>query len=538
MARALIGDEELREKVCKEIADFLMSKKSVSMKEFEEYRKLVCEKYELSYVPSKAEIFQYVPEEARENIAHVLRLKPVRTASGIAVIAVMAKPHPCPHGACIYCPGGVKKGTAQSYTGKEPASMRALENRYDAYEQVKARIAQLKSIGHRVEKAELIIIGGSFLNLPLDYQRDFFKGCFDALNEQTSSSLEEALSLAERARIRNVGFTLETRPDLCDQRNIDMMLSYGITRVELGVQALDDRIYEVINRGHKVKDVVEAFRLAKDSGLKVVAHMMPGLPSSDPEKDLEAFRSLFDDSSFKPDMLKVYPCLVLESTPLYELYRKGLYQPYDESIVIPLLADVKKLVPRWVRIMRVQREIPAQEIVAGVKCSNLRELVLKEAERRGHPCRCIRCREAGLKRLKKAEAVEPEAIRLLKERYEASDGLEVFLSYEDVNTDTLIGFLRLRIPSPRAHRQEVKERRTALVRELHVYGRLVPLGERDEESWQHRGYGALLMSEAERIAREDFDCRRILVMSAVGTREYYRRLGYEVIGPYMGKELR
>ncbi|MFQ6135156.1 MAG: tRNA uridine(34) 5-carboxymethylaminomethyl modification radical SAM/GNAT enzyme Elp3, partial [Nitrososphaerales archaeon] len=320
------------------------------------------------------------------------------------------------------------------------------------------------------------------------------------------------------------------------EREVDLMLKYGATRVEVGVQTLDDEVYRLVKRGHTVKDVAYAFRTAKDSGLKVVAHMMPGLPGSSPERDLESFHSLFEDADFKPDMLKIYPTLVVKSAELYRWWLNRDYTPYDLETTVKLLADVKRSVPSWMRIMRIQRDIPARLIEAGVKKSNLRELVQKEVHRRGYSCRCIRCREIGLKRPSRARPDESN-IEMKQERYDASDGEEIFLSFIDGGDDALVGFVRIRNPSEHAHRREVNSSRCCLVRELHIYGPVVPIGLKDDNSWQHRGFGRRLMEGAERISKEEFDAEKIIVMSAVGTRMYYRKLRYRLEGPYMVKDI-
>ena len=528
---AIAEEQKAQEEALKELAEIITSENALTKKRLLYYQKMVSKKYGLSKLLGLKQLLATLPEDQKKTLS--LKIKPVRTASGIAVVAVMHAPHPCPHGACIYCPGGVAKGTPQSYTGFEPSSMRAKENLYDPYLQVKARLRQLEQIGHSVEKVELIIIGGTFTALPEDEQSRFVKGCFDALNDKISGTLEEALREAEHARIRNVGFTVETRPDYCKEKQIDLMLSYGVTRVELGVQTLSDEIYKIVNRGHTVKDVIEAFQLARDAGLKIVAHMMPGLPGSNVDADFEAFRRLFEDPCFKPDMLKIYPTLVTEGTPLYNLYLAGKYEPYNLETTVKLLADIKEIVPKWVRIMRIQREIPAEHIVAGVKHGNLRELVQQELKRRGSRCRCIRCREVGLRNIKIDEA----EVQLRREVYEAAQGTEIFFSYEHPETETLIGFLRLRIPSEKAHRPEVRGNNTALIRELHVYGEALPLGVRKYGAWQHKGFGKNLLQEAERIAAEDFGCDKILITSAVGVRQYYAKLGYKLEGPYMAKRI-
>jgi elongator complex protein 3 len=313
------------------------------------------------------------------------------------------------------------------------------------------------------------------------------------------------------------------------------MLSFGATRVEIGVQVIDDYVYELTNRGHTVEDVVEAFLIAKDAGFKIVAHMMPGLPGSNFQKDLESFRILFQDSHFRPDMIKIYPCLVMEGTELYEWWKRGLYQPYDAEQAAELIAKVKEMVPPWIRIMRVQREFPVQQIQAGAKRGNLRELALMRLRENGKKCRCIRCREVGHKMLKENIKVQPDRIRLLVEEYDASGGEEFFISLEEPETDALMGYLRLRIPSENAHRHEVASS-TGIIRELHVYGPEVPVGRRNGAAWQHTGFGRRLVAEAEAKAREQ-GARRMLIISALGTKGYYKRAGYDYVGPYMGKTL-
>ncbi|MEM3078531.1 MAG: tRNA uridine(34) 5-carboxymethylaminomethyl modification radical SAM/GNAT enzyme Elp3 [Nitrososphaerales archaeon] len=524
--------DEVMRRACEEIASSMSE--DFNEKDLMKIINSVCEKYQLKSLPSKSTILSFLKDN--EKFRKKLKVKPVRTASGIAVIAVMSKPYPCPHGTCIYCPGGYEFSTPQSYTGQEPAALRAIQNDFDAFKQVSARISQLKAIGHDVEKAEIIIMGGTFLSLPIEYQSAFVKGCYDALNMNDSRDLEDAKRMAENSKIRNVGMTIETRPDFCKEEHVDLMLSYGVTRVEIGVQALDDRIYSLVKRGHTVKDVVDAFRIAKDSSLKIVAHMMPGLPGSNPDRDFDDFNRLFNDPDFKPDMLKIYPTLLIESSELYKWYLHGRYQPYDDDTMIRLLARVKEIVPRWVRIMRIQRDIPARLIIAGIKKSNLRELVQIELSKMSKKCQCIRCREVGLKKLKYGIDVNLDNVKLLKHIYEASNGIEVFISYEDVVNDAMIGFLRLRYPSEKAHRKEI-DSKTCLVRELHVYGTMVPIGKIYDDSYQHKGFGAKMMKEAERIAKEEFDARKMVVMSAIGTKEYYKRLGYEKEGPYMVRSI-
>lgn len=518
---------------CIEIANIISHMHEPDTKSVKRVIKQVSAKYALPTLPKNADILVNL-SHSYDKLRKLLMVKPTKTASGVAVVAVMPKPYACPHGKCVYCPGGVEVGTPNSYTGKEPSTINAIEYDYDPYQQIRSKMQHLEENGHDISKVELVVIGGTFLFMPREYQNEFVKTCYDALNGLRAESLELAKSFNETARVRNVGFTIETKPDYCKQEHVDLMLNYGATRVEIGVQALRDDVYKIVNRGHTLDDVVEAFQVARDAGYKIVAHMMPGLPNSSPKHDVEDFRQLFYDQRFKPDMLKIYPTLVVENTGLFNMYMDGRYNAYSDDDLIDVIVQVKKMIPRWVRIMRVQREIASEDIIAGPKSGNLRQIVLNRLKADGAKCNCIRCREAGLMRLK--NALDSDGARLLKEQYSASQGEEIFLSYEDPVNDVLFGFLRLRSPSEKAHRSEVND--CCIVRELHVYGQALQLGRRDGTSWQHRGYGSMLMQEAERIALEEFDAKKMLVISAIGTREYYRKLGYTLEGPYMAKQLR
>lgn len=526
--------EKNKEQILEELAEDLgIDKKIESLSAI---RKSVITKYNFDHFPSNKEIVQLLPKEKQGTYTKLLKIKPIRTASGISIISVMTKPYSCPHGVCIFCPGGEKEGTPQSYMKTEPATMRAIENEYDPKRQINSRIKQLREIGHEVNKAEMIIIGGTFMNLPKEYQINFVKECFDALNSTKSTSLPDAIKKAENAKIRNVGLSIETKPDWCKKDHVNLALDLGATRLEIGVETLSDEIYKLTNRGHTLNDVYESFQIAKDSGYKIVAHMMPGLPGSNPEKDFDDFKDLFSNSLLKPDMLKIYPTLVVPNTGLYKLFKKGLYEPYNTETVVNLLADVKKMVPTWMRIMRIQREIAKSDIAAGVTRGNIRELINSECEKRGYKCRCIRCREIGIRNFKENGLEINNNIKMEKTTYDSSGGKEIFLSYEDNKTDSLIGFLRLRVPSKDAFRKEI-DQNTSIVRELHVYGNMVPVGKMRNDEWQHKGFGKLLMKEAEKISREDFSMKKILVISAIGTRNYYKKLGYSLEGPYMAKKL-
>ncbi|MEM1543611.1 MAG: tRNA uridine(34) 5-carboxymethylaminomethyl modification radical SAM/GNAT enzyme Elp3 [Candidatus Bathyarchaeia archaeon] len=523
--------------VCREIIEYLMRIPNPTIRDVNVAKTRIAEKYGLSIIPSNSDIIKCLKAEERAKLLKILRRKAIRTISGITVIAVMTKPWPCPQKEpCAYCPGGPPYGVPQSYTGHEPATMRGLQHNFDPYKQVRHRIEQLESIGHMVDKVELIVMGGTFPATPIEYQEHFIKECLDAITGIRSRSLEEAKKNAEVSPIRNVGITVETRPDWCKEPHVDRMLSYGVTRVEIGVQNIYDDIYALVNRGHTVKDVIEATRILKDSGLKVVYHMMPGLPGSNFDRDLEAFRRIFSDPDFKPDMLKIYPCLVIKGTKVYDWWIKGLYKPYTTEEAAELIAEVKKIVPEWVRIMRVQRDVPAYMIEAGVKKSNLREIALERLRSEGLRCRCIRCREVGHRWLKDHVRPDPNNVKVLVRRYEASGGEEFFISVEDQTNDVLIGYLRLRIPSELAHRPEISGKEVSIIRELRVLGPLVPVGKQAIEEYQHKGCGRILLRRAEEISA-DQGCKKILVTSALGTKQYYMRFGYTYDGPYMSKNL-
>jgi elongator complex protein 3 len=488
----------------------------------------LCKKHGLSRVPTNYEILAQVPEEIRDVVEPLLRNKPVRTISGVAPVAVMTSPCECPHGRCSYCPGGVTNNSPQSYTGREPAALRAAMNEFDPHRQTAARLAQLRAIGHRTDKVDLIVMGGTFTSRPEDYQEWFVRRCFDAMNGQESCDIASAHSLNESAPSRCVGLTVETRPDWFAPNQIETSMRLGATKVELGVQILDDEVLDGVKRGHHVKEVIEATARAKDAGLKVCYHVMPGLPGSSREKDLRSFAQMFDDPRFRPDMLKIYPTLVVKGTELHELWSKGEYTPLSVEEGVSLLSEVKPTLPPYVRILRIQRDIPASLIEAGIRKGHLRELVAERMSEEGRRCRCIRCREVGHMDVAASDDAPGPALRAMA--YDASGGKEHFISFESENPDSLVGYARLRLPGDQgpAH---------AFVRELHVYGQMVPIHDEPGTKWQHRGYGERLLAECERVASAG-GLSELRVTSGVGVRGYYRSLGYERRGHYMAKSLR
>lgn len=497
----------------------------------------MAKKHRLSNQPPLTAIIAAVPEHYKKYILPNLRAKPIRTASGISVVAVMCKPHRCPHIAytgniCVYCPGGPDSDfeySTQSYTGYEPTSMRAIRARYDPFEQARGRVDQLKALGHSVDKVEYIIMGGTFMSLPEDYRDGFISQLHNALSGYQTNDVDEAVEAGEMSNIKCVGITIETRPDYCLDSHLSSMLRYGCTRLEIGVQSLYEDVARDTNRGHTVAAVAETFKLAKDAGFKVVSHMMPDLPNVGMERDLDQFREYFENPDFRTDGLKIYPTLVIRGTGLYELWQSKRYKSYTPNALIDLVARILALVPPWTRIYRVQRDIPMPLVTSGVDNGNLRELALSRMKDFGTTCRDVRTREVGINEIK--NKIRPSQVELVRRDYTANGGWETFLAYEDPKQDILIALLRLRKCSDtHTFRPELKSQATSLVRELHVYGSAVPVHARDPRKFQHQGYGTLLMEEAERIARNEHGSRKISVISGIGVRSYYAKLGYTLDG--------
>lgn len=488
--------------------------------DLQRFKLRLCAELKLAEIPPNSSILADVLPEDRALLEPFLIKKPMRTASGVAVVAVMTSPAPCPHGRCAYCPGGVETGSPQAYTGKEPAARRAERNRFDPYLQVRDRIEQLDAIGHKTDKIDLIIMGGTFTSRDEEYQERFVRRCFDAMNGVDSDDLPSAQLLNETADHRCIGLTVETRPDVFGPEQIEAAMRLGATRVELGVQILDDEALARVNRGHGVAAVVESTKACRDRGLKVCYHLMPGLPGVSPERDLECFRRVFDDPDFRPDMLKIYPTLVVAGTETYRLWEAGEYEPLDTEAATRLIAEMKAHVPVYARIQRIQRDIPVPQIAAGIMKSNIRQLVREHMEAAGTACRCIRCREVGHTGTVLCDRSHAEVETV---EYEAGGGLERFICFEC--GDALVGYVRLRTDATD----------TASIRELKVFGRMAAIGAEGDD-WQHRGFGRELMALAEARAREDGK-ERVRVTSGVGVRAYYRALGYRLEAPYMVKDL-
>ncbi len=535
-------DFKIEKKISREVINYLIKNPNVSKDKITKIKGRFSKIFNYNKVIKNATILSYASEKEKSIVTKLLKRRAIRTLSGVSVIAIMTKPLPCP-GKCIYCPGeasqpGIK--VAQSYTGREPSAMRSVNCNYDPFEQVQSRIRDLEAIGHNVDKISLVIQGGTFLSTEFDYQEEFIKGALEGIINKKVKNLKDAKMIAEKSKRSVIGITIETRPDYCKEKEIDRMLNYGTTRVEIGIQTVYDDIYELVKRGHTTADSIEAIRISKDAGLKVNAHMMPNLPGSNYSKDLETFDNLFSNPDYCPDMLKIYPCLVIKGTELYNWWINGKYAPYSLGELINLIADVKQKVPPYVRIQRIMRDIPAYLIEAGCKKSNLRQIIQERLKQLNAECNCIRCREYGISKRKKIiDESSFDDIKLYRLDYEASQGNEIFLSYENKKENYLVGYLRLREPSELAHRPELNDGKTLIVREIKVVGELVPkdLKPNGFSQIQHRGYGKLLLNQAEKISLEDFDAKKLDVISGIGARDWFYKMEYTLDGPYVSKKL-
>lgn len=456
-----------------------------------------------------------------------IRMKPARTLSGVTTVSVMTKPHPCP-GECIFCPVDVR--VPKSYLVDEPGAMRALHHDFDPFAQTAARIEALHAIGHPTDKIELIILGGTWSAYPQQYQGWFIQRCLDAMNGFDSESLEHAQSANEQAQHRNVGLVIETRPDWITPQEVRQLRGLGVTKVQIGAQSLDDKILWLNRRGHTVEQTRQAMALLRAAGFKVALHWMPNLLGATLVSDQEDFNRLWADPGLRPDEIKIYPCQLLQGAELYEVWERGEYRPYTTEELIALIVDLKGSIPSYCRVNRVVRDIPSHHVVEGNKRTSLRQDIQRELKRRGQRCACIRCREV------RRSAVEVDELVLNSLVYRTRLSEEHFLSFV-TRDDRLAAYLRLSLPSeaaPKCGLTAIDE--AALVREVHVYGQSLALGAEEDGAAQHAGLGQDLMARAEQVAGEAGHAR-IAVIAALGTRGYYRRLGYELNQTYMVKEL-
>lgn len=493
--------------------------------------------------------------EVPEKLQKLLLKRAVRTVSGVSPIGILTKPYACP-GRCVYCP--TEDRMPKSYMSNQPAAARALRNNFHPFRQVDNRITALEDSGHPVSKLEVIVMGGTWSFLPHKYQSWYVKKIFDGANGNPTSgkTLKESQTVNETADKRVIGLTLETRPDFITERELIRMRKYGCTRIEIGVQTLHDHISKLTKRGHGRAHVFRAMKLMKDFGFKICWHLMPGLPGSNPELDLEMMKETFENEDCRPDFIKIYPCVVLETAELKEWWEDGRYTPYHDDDIVKLLVKFQTFVPEYVRIMRLMRDIPVSNILDGAKFSNLRQILTDQPKKLrevvgdefydehnldevGFRPRDIRTREVGFKDLAK----NPDLIKtppvLTRRDYKANGGDEVFLSFESEDKETLFALLRLRKPSG----QKFSEfgsvlHNAALIREVHSYGGEISVGDAEEGLGQHRGLGKRLIAEAERIASEEWGMKKITIIAGVGTREYYRKWGYELKSTYMTKKLK
>ena len=465
--------------------------------------------------------------KSNKNLEILLIKRRIRSLSGIVNVSILTKPYNCP-GKCLYCPS--QRGVPKSYLKKEPAVQRAILTNFDPGLQVKTRLESLKATGHPTDKIELRIIGGTWSYYPKTYQNWFILQCFNVCNKKKSKSLKQAQKLNEKAKHRIIGVTIETRPDYVDIKEIKRLREFGITRVELGIQSIYNDVLKINKRGHDISASIKAVKLLKDAGFKVSFQIMPNLPGSSFKKDIEMFKQLFSNSDFQPDLLKIYPLALVKESLLYKEYKDKKFKPYSKQKLIKLLLEIKKQIPYYVRIERIIRDIPSEYIVeGGVKTSNLREIVQKEMEQR---CKCIRCREI-------KENYDPkEKLYLFRQNYNASDGKEIFLSFENETRTKLYALLRLRI-TEKAFLPVLKN--SGIIREIHTYGRMLPIakgrGRASTLAAQHRGLGKKLIKEAEKITKKEFKLKKIAVISGIGVRGYYRKLGYKLKDTYMVKAI-
>jgi len=520
----------------------LRDNEKLTLENIEDYRRIWSK--ELKKMPKNSEIWPYLNDP---ELIEAMKTRGVRTESGVAPFAVMMKPFFCP-GECVYCP--LEEGMPKSYLSDEPAAQRAKILNFDPYLQVEGRIRQMVETGHITDKIDLIVIGGTFGCYSEDYKREFFKAMFDAVNGVVSDSLADAQKFNETADRRIVGISVETRPDWVAEAEVKLWRELGVTKVQLGVQAFDEEILKRIKRGHSLEKVTEATRMCRDAGLKICYHLMPNLPGSNPQKDMEMAKMMFSDARFGPDYLKVYPAMTIKGTEMYDMWQRGEYEPYEEEELIKVLKEIKANTPVWCRIDRLIRDISKKWVSAGTARTNLRQVLQQELVKEGKKCQCIRCREV-------RGGVYDTKVELIVNERESLGGKELFLSYE--NDKNLFAMLRLRLPDIDEKMLFEELEGAAIVREVHAYGQVAeiaddltreagvatpPMAARNDGAncyesnikTQHQGLGKKLMVKAEEIARER-GYKKMAVISAIGTREYYKKLDFDLEGTYMVKDL-
>lgn len=463
-------------------------------------------------------------------IQRLIRKRKIRTMAGVSVVTVLTKPYPCP-GKCVFCP--TEPGMPKSYLSNEPGAMRAVLDDFHPRDQVSTRLSSLKAQGHEVDKIEMIVLGGTFSAYNRQYQKNFIRTLFNACNNKNERSLEKAQKRNEDSKNRIIGLSLETRPDHINPEEIKFMRELGCTKVQIGVQHTSNKVLELNKRGEKIEDTINAMQLLKDAGFKVAFHMMPNLPGSTPAMDIKMLNEIFESEKFRPDHLKIYPCVVTPYAELEEWHKAGKYKNYSDETLIKILIEIKKNIPEYIRLERLFRDIPGESILSGSQKTNMRQLLETIMKKEGLRCHCIRCREI------KGEDYNPEKIKLQTLEFDASGGKEFFLSYVEQGRDKLCSLLRLRFHSffMNGKKHFIKELNgAAIVREVHTYGYQVEIGKGTSGASQHIGLGRRLLVEAERISKKAGH-KKMAVISGVGTRNYYRKWGYELEGTYMTKIL-
>jgi elongator complex protein 3 len=520
------------------IGQDLVKSKMKTQDDLADFKRKISKKYKIEF-PANTYLLKTYRNLAAHRIVkknpaieRLLRTRPVRSLSGIINVSVLTKPYPCP-GQCIYCP--LEQGIPKSYLSGEPAVERAKRLKFDPFLQTKERINALAKEGHPTDKIDLRIIGATWSYYPKQYQTWFVKRCFDAANNKTSKNLPIAHKLNERSRHRIIGLSTETRPDFIDKKEVARMRKLGITKVEIGVQSVYDDVLKLIRREHTTDQSRKSTKLLREAGIKVSYHVMPDLPGTTPKKDIDMLKIIFSDPGLKPDLMKIYPCALLEEAPLYHtLYKQGLYKPFSEKTLLRIIKESKKFAPYYVRIERITRDIPAPRIITGpAKITNFREVVAREIEKERWKCKCIRCREI------KQNYSQREKAFLFRQDYGAGGGKEIFLSFENKNRTKLYSLLRLRIPSytlsNTKHFISVLNN-SAIIREIHTYGQMVPISKK-KTAPQHKGFGTRLIKEAEKIAFKEFGLKKIAAISGVGVRDYWRKFEYELKDTYMVKNI-
>ncbi len=507
-------------------------------KELQDLKNLLSTKYKLPSVSNVELIRLYrqmiidgsLPDD--RDFWRLLRKRSVRSQSGIANITVMTKAYPCP-GKCIFCP--TEPAMPKSYLSNEPAMMRAILNNFDSYRQTMNRLESLHQTGHFTDKVDVIVSGGTFSFYPKRYQVNFTRGIYNALNYPAPKqrSLQKAQDINETAKNRCIGLSFETRPDHINPDELRRLRRLGCTKIEIGVQSLNDEVLELNRRGHGIAETKDAIKLIRDAAYKINVHMMPNLLGATPEIDLVDMKELFENPAYRPDWMKVYPCMVVPWSQLEGIYRQGKYQSYSDEDLVDLMVEMTRLWPEYVRVTRMYRDIPAPTIISGCKISNLRQLVEVRMKERGVVSRDIRSREI------KNWKINFEELELRRQEFEASDGQEFFITYDHLKLDKICALLRLRFSSYSLNGKKhfMKELDgAALVREVHTYGEQVAITKSANKDSQHIGLGRRMMQEAEEISKRN-GYKKLAVIAGIGVREYYRKLGYQQEGTYMIKYL-